>query len=248
MARTCERAVAIGLPALAFTDHADFTAVTRPNGVVDEPPPFDVDGYFAELQRCRDRFPQLRILSGVELGEPHWHPDSAKALLGAGFDRVLGSVHCRAEPQRYVEVIDAYAESSATAVVRDYLADVIALIGSSTPFAVLAHVDYALRYWPASAGPMSPAMFEEEYREVLRALAGTSRVLEVNTKATVYPEIVRWWYAHGGDAVVFGSDAHDPDRLAREFPTAAAMVEACGFLPGRSPDDYWRRRAVTSSR
>jgi histidinol-phosphatase (PHP family) len=59
---------------------------------------------------------------------------------------------------------------------------------------------------------------------------------------------VRWWYALGGDAVVFGSDAHDPDRLAREFPAAAAMVEACGFLPGRSPDDYWRRRAVTSSR
>jgi histidinol-phosphatase (PHP family) len=245
MARTCERAVAIGLPAVAFTDHANFTTILL-RGDIMVPEPFDVDGYLAEVRRCRERYPQLRILSGVELGEPHWHPRPVADLLAAGgFDRVIGSVHCRAiDHGRHVDVVDAYDHASTRDVVRDYLADVVALVESSIPFAVLGHIDYPLRYWPNAAGPASPAAFEAEYREVLRLLAGTTRALEVNTKAEVYPEIVRWWYEVGGDAIVFGSDAHAPAALAREFPAAAAMVEACGFQPGREPTDYWRRRAM----
>jgi histidinol-phosphatase (PHP family) len=53
MERSCARAVGLGLPSVAFTDH------------------------------CRDKFPGLRILSGAELGEPHWHPDQVRAVLGS---------------------------------------------------------------------------------------------------------------------------------------------------------------------
>lgn len=58
-------------------------------------------------------------------------------------------------------------------------------------FAVLAHIDYPVRQWPADAGPYDPGAFEEDYREVLRALACTSRALEVNTKVPPHSQIVR---------------------------------------------------------
>ena len=110
MERSCARAVELGLPSIAFTEHADFTSwvigpevstAARPQkmaqiGPGDRfcPPPLDAAGYLASVQRCRDLFPGLRILSGTELGEPHWHEDQVKTVLGAGtFDRVLGSVH-----------------------------------------------------------------------------------------------------------------------------------------------------------
>jgi len=261
MERTCARAVEIGLPCVAFTEHADFTRWTLsgapPPGVraqVTEdgmfvPPAFDVAGYLECLQRCRERFPELRILSGVELGEPHWHVTESTRLLDTGaFDRVLGSVHSiRTGDGRFLEVGDAYRVGEADParraadVLRAYLAEAACMVRASDTFAVLAHVDYALRSWPAEAGPCDPAMFEEEFREVLRALADTSRALEVNTKGPLRPEIVRWWYDVGGDAVSFGSDAHDPAALARGFPAAAAMVQACGFRPGRHPYDLWVR-------
>ena len=58
------------------------------------PPALDVTGYLECLQRCRDRFPSLRILSGVELSEPHRHDEAAVELLAQGdFDRILSSVH-----------------------------------------------------------------------------------------------------------------------------------------------------------
>ena len=54
----------------------------------------DVDGYLASIERCRARFPELRILSGIEAGEPHHFQGSVAAVLKQGrFDRVLGSLH-----------------------------------------------------------------------------------------------------------------------------------------------------------
>ena len=48
--------------------------------------------------------------------------------------------------------------------------------------------------------------------------------------------------AAGGEAVSFGSDAHQPSVVGHGFADAAAMVEAHGFRPGRDPHDFWRRR------
>lgn len=34
-------------------------------------PPFDVDGYLRAIHYCRREFPDVRIGTGVEFGEPH---------------------------------------------------------------------------------------------------------------------------------------------------------------------------------
>src|SRR5256886_8755476 len=89
MERSCERAIELGLPAIAFTDHADFVKVHPDQYCV------DIVGYLDAIDRCRAKFTGLRILSGVELGEPHWFPKETAAILGAGIlGNVLGSVHC----------------------------------------------------------------------------------------------------------------------------------------------------------
>src|SRR6201995_6208785 len=102
MVRSCEQAVAIGLPAIAFTEHLEFTASAPGDAIVEVATdhrwwsrikPLDVTGYMASIEDCRQRFPGLRILSGVEAGEPHLFGASAGAIVGAnGFDRILGSL------------------------------------------------------------------------------------------------------------------------------------------------------------
>ncbi len=57
--------------------------------------------------------------------------------------------------------------------------------------------------------------------------------------AAEQPEVVGWWMPEGGRTVTFGSDAHDPARLAVRFQQAAAMVGAHGFRPGKDPWDVW---------
>jgi histidinol-phosphatase (PHP family) len=257
MEYTCERAVEIGLPSVAFTEHADFTPwilreddkvpdawQTLVDGRVLTPPEIDLDGYRECLQRCRDRFPGLRILSGVELSEPHQHGRRAGELLASGgFDRVLASVHSLPVESGFTEASGLYRDRPAAAVVvRDYLAETLRMIEQFGDFEILAHIDYPVRYWPADAGPIDPGVFEADYRAVLRALAAAGKVLEINTRVPLHPTVVRWWHQEGGQAVVFASDAHDPVSLARGFSKAREMAESCGFRPGTHPADFWRRR------
>ncbi|MEP7022715.1 MAG: PHP domain-containing protein [Actinomycetota bacterium] len=257
MERTCARAVELGLRSVAFTDHADFTewtVLTDPanlpahlrNQVTDgilTAPLLDLDGYRECLQRCREQFPDLKILSGVELSEPHWLPGQNADLLDRGaFDLVICGLHSmRHGPAAVIEVSEAYRDRPGADVMRDYLREAARMIGAWDGFEVLAHIDYPVRTWPGRGRAFSPQDFEDEYRVVLRALASSGRVLEVNTTVPLHCSIVQWWRQEGGTAVSFGSDAHDPLVLARGFTDAAALVEACGFRPGQHRHDFWTR-------
>src|SRR5947207_14416174 len=178
MERSCERAIELGLAAIAFTDHADFVKVHEDQYCV------DIAGYLDSVERCRAKFTGLRILSGVELGEPHWFPEETAAVLSAGpLDNVLGSVHCVKLDGDIVDASQLRERSGVdlAAATREYFAEVLAMIEAGQPFETLAHLDYPKRYWAESAPPYKEQHFEGEIRAVLRAAARTGRVLEVNT-------------------------------------------------------------------
>ena len=260
MQLACARAVEIGLPGLAFTEHVDFTdwsgadaaqlvdrSTRVPTQVGARPrvAPLDVEGYSADLARCREAFPELRILSGIEAGEPHLFPASVAAVLASGsFERVLGSLHAIGHAGTLASVDRAlFAELDAHELMRRYFAELVVLVSSSLVFNVLAHCDYPRRYWPtARVGGYVEADFEEEYREVFRALASSGRALEINTRSPLASvNQLHWWFQEGGDAVSFGSDAHQPFRVGEHFDLAVDVVEAAGFRPGRDRFDFWRR-------
>ena len=257
MVRTCERALRIGLPAIVFTEHLDFEHHWRVDDgdigehaqkYVDESghvrlPPFDVEGYLTAIERCRHSFPALRILTGVEFGQPHLRDAHAADLLSSGtFDRVNGSLHMipfdgadRTEPTTL------YRHMPADDVMWSYLEEIPRMVAGSDSFAVFTHIDYAVRSWPvATAGPFDPRRFEDGFRAGMRAIAASERGLEMNTRR-LWPWIPQWWAEEGGRAVTFGSDAHGPDMLAAHFPEATAMLEHFGFRPGARAEDFWIR-------
>lgn len=263
MVEACERAVELGLPSIAFTEHVDLTPWVIPDEAAARfapdvashighdrrlrAPAVDLDRYFESIERCRARFPNLRILTGLEIGEPHWFPELTAELLARGrFQRVLGSLHSLtidAEPRLIDEWFrtERVDEAREAIAVRDYLAEAIIMIESSDRFEVFAHIDYLVRQIEAVGRAHDPRAFEEEYRETLRALATSERVLEINTRLRLDPLIVELWYDVGGGAVSFGSDAHSGPKVGGDFERAAAMAEAKGFRPQADPHDFWRR-------
>lgn len=255
MMATCKRALELGLPALAFTDHADFTSWTH--GPTDAAHPhrvvgagrsghFDAGGYWECFERCQAAFPQLRLKSGIELGEPHMFRDQANTVLGSGpFQQILGSLHCVDIDGTLVDLnrSDVLRGPDRTKFMRRYLNATQDLIDSDVPFTTLAHIDYPQRYWGNDQRPFDVCDFEEEYRELLRHLAQTGRALEVNTRIGAHPTLLRWWVDAGGQTVCFGSDAHTPDAVAAGFTTAAPIVEAVGFHPVSDPTAPWQRRS-----
>ena len=252
MVRSCEQALAAGLPGVAFTDHMDFTTWTDGDriGAENLDPhrysrmhPIDIDGYLSALEDCRQRYPDLRIFSGVEIGEAHlWAASAAAMVARAGVERILGSLHAIPCDGRLTAADDLFRRMPAAEVMRQYFAELVRLVQGSDIFAVLAHIDFPRRMWPRAAGPYTERAFEEEYRAVLRALAAGDRILEVNTKSPLASaELLGWWRQAGGRAVSFGSDAHQPWRVGDKFKLAVDVVEAAGFRAGRDRFDFWRR-------
>jgi histidinol-phosphatase (PHP family) len=252
MARSCEQALAAGLPGVAFTDHLDFTTWTDGDQIGAEnldPHRYsrmrliDIDGYLSALDDCRQRYPDLRIFSGVEIGEAHLFAASAAAMVArAGVERILGSLHAIPCDGRLTAADDLFRRMPADEVMRQYFAELVRLVQGSDIFAVLAHIDFPRRMWPRAAGPYTERAFEEEYRAVLRALAASDRILEVNTKSPLASaDLLGWWRQAGGRAVSFGSDAHQPWRVGDKFKLAVDVVEAAGFRAGRDRFDFWRR-------
>ncbi|MGI8625860.1 MAG: PHP domain-containing protein [Geodermatophilaceae bacterium] len=252
MVRACELAMDVGLPGVAFTEHVDFIQWSAQDNPTNAGPearapgsiqPLDVEGYAASIAECRERFPHLRIRSGMEAGEPHLFSGGVAALLAqAPFDRVLGSLHSLPRDGLLVGVGWFLSGETAYDVVRDYCAEMLRMVEGSEAFEVLAHFDYPRRYWPRSAGPYEEAKVEAEHREVFRALAGSGRVLEINTASPLASATAMgWWYDEGGGAVSFGSDAHTPQRVGDGFDVAVDVVEAAGFRPGKDRFDFWRR-------
>jgi histidinol-phosphatase (PHP family) len=251
MARSCEQALAIGVPAVAFTEHLEFTTAGEGDaidGIATDArwwnriKPLDVSGYLATVAECRERYPGLRILSGVEAGESHLFAASAGAIVrGNAFDRVLGSLHAVPYQGKLLAADALFGSMADDEVMRYYFAELLRLIEGSDLFEVLAHLDFPRRYWPRGPHLYREEPFEEEYRTVLAALACTGRVLEINTKSPLASvDLIRWWRDAGGTAVSFGSDAHLPQRVGDRFKLAVDIVEAAGFRTGRHPYDFWR--------
>jgi len=241
MEETCRRAVEIGLPAIAFTEHAELAP---------SEPQFAVEGYLQEVERCRALFPSVGILSGIELGQPHRFPEAADAVLRAAeVDLVLGSVHRVETAEGNVELEDEMIERRPMEMVRAYFEEMLGLLGRSADFAVLAHIDYVKRGWPHDRMAYEETDFEEEYRSVLKAAASNGLALEINTDREDAPEhwpcprpiVVEWWREAGGEAVTFASDAHQPDRIAEDFGEATGIAEAAGFRPAPHDFGFWLR-------
>jgi histidinol-phosphatase (PHP family) len=251
MVRTCEQAVAVGLPSVAFTEHLEFTTAGEGDAITgiaadarwwSRIKPLDVTGYLSCLQDCRSRFPDLRILSGIEAGEVHLFAGSAAAIISSrDWDRVLGSLHAVPWGGRVIAADALFNHMGQDDAMRLYFDELLRLVEGSDLFEVLAHPDFPRRYWPSGAHLYREKPFEEEYRVVFRALAASGRVLEINTKSPLSSvELIAWWREAGGRAVSFGSDAHLPGRVGARFKEAVDIVEAAGFRPGRDEYDFWR--------
>ncbi len=257
MWRACAEAVGLGVPAVAFTEHVDFTAWApgdhplTAHGRPRHPGRYahlDVEGYLAEVERCRADFPDLVVRTGIETGEPHLFAGSvADVLARLQPQRVLGSLHSVIRDGELVGVNRVLrgdrGDADPHGVVVEYFTELLAMVESSDVFEVLAHCDFPRRYWREGGRTQRfrERDFEEQYRAVFTALAASHRVLEINTASPLASTtLVRWWRQCGGRAVSLGSDAHLPWNVGQHFATARDVVTAAGFRAGQDPLDFLR--------
>lgn len=142
-AQVCQRAVALGLREIAFTNHV---MLRYPDYYMSAP---DLVNHWSQIQVCQARFPDLTIRLGLELDYYTGHEEQIAAtvqhyldLIGRRFDYVLGAVHhlngVFFGPSQNAPAL--FNQKGADAIYRDYFALMTQAVQSGL-FDVMAHPD-----------------------------------------------------------------------------------------------------------
>ncbi len=239
-------AVSHGLSGIAFTDHLDLDAPARDNEFK-----FSISQQQQEIEHCSHllhessqrvvcreaEITKLQVFKGIEVGlQPGSLGKIREYVKGFDFDVVIGSVH-------FVEHLDPYMQTyyEGKDYKRAYSGALEAICKTAfeyRDFDILGHYDYITRYRNYPCRSITLAEFGDYMEPLLKFLAESGKALEINTNT--YRErfggtpvldlnILKRFKELGGEALSFGSDAHDAFRLGESFEFYAEVVKKCGF-------------------
>lgn len=232
-----------GVDEIGITDHChrfvEFTPLFQP--ICDGPRGRDeevawlrdnlyepLDRYVEALVRAQQRGWPVKI--GLEVD---WFPgaeDTIRSVLEPyPWDYILGSVHFLGDWPVDVSADYGWPELDVDAVYTEYFTE-LAAAAKSGLYDVLAHPDLVKKFGHRAEEP------DAHYEKVVTAMAEAGVAMEISTAGLHYP--VEELYpdrrmmelaAARGVPVTFGSDAHHPDAVGRDFPTAVAAAERAGL-------------------
>ena len=232
VAQLCTRAAELGIRVFAVTDHSEAMEGVAFHIKERERVARQRDAVLA----AREAFPELTLLHGCELGQPHLSPEYARDILrDFDFDYVIGSLHFF---HGNVDLYDVeYTRENYQQWLRKYFDETMEMLRFGG-FHSLGHLDYILRRMKACFnGKPTYRGFEEQIREILKLVARQGMALEVNTSG------LRQWFGAlglelwvlqmfreaGGKYVTIGSDAHVAGDVGAGFEEAVELVRAAGF-------------------
>ncbi|MDR1734570.1 MAG: histidinol-phosphatase HisJ family protein [Oscillospiraceae bacterium] len=228
------KAAELGLEAIAFTDHVEMDCYTGPPYYSDAA----AAGSFTLYERLKERAP-VRLLAGIEAGQPHYAPEVTAFVLSAyTYDEVVGSIHNLRGMQDFSFM--AYEDASDETIagwLRDYFEEE-RLLAESGLADILAHLTYPLRYIVGDFGrQVDLAAYAGQIDAVLKAVIRNGMALEINTSGlrqnlgVTLPDehFLRRYRQLGGERITFGSDAHYTKHLGLGLDRGIAMAKQIGF-------------------
>lgn len=226
LARAAQRA---GIRVLAVTDHYDLFRCRAP--IQYDIAAVQSDIYMAQQKISKD----LKLLRGIELGQPHLNPKITKEIMEQNtFDVVIGSLHAMPNDIDFYDY--DYSNIDCDRLLCEYFAEVLRM-EEFGGFDVLAHLDYPLRVMKQEGTQPSFDNFMEHILPVLREAVRRGYALECNA-ATLFswmgrPGPDRWileeYRRLGGERITFGSDAHRAIDVGRGWQTYFEYVKSIGF-------------------
>jgi histidinol-phosphatase (PHP family) len=222
-------AVVLGLPAIAFTDHCPVPDGYDPVTRMDL---HQFPDYVASVEPLRSGGP-LEVLFGIEADFYHGGVDFLRLWLPRqSFDLVLGSVHFIDE-WGFDHPANATMWNSVDikGVWRRYF-ELVGELAETRLFDVVAHMDLPKKFGHRPK--------DQDLREMalplLDRLARVGMAIELNTSGLrrpvkeIYPSAyLLSWAREREIPITFGSDAHTPDDVGRDFDAALRLARDVGY-------------------
>lgn len=227
-----ERCLSLGMTELCITDHHDYAT-----GMTEEIFLLDFSSYLFQLRSLQEEYSdRIRIGIGVELGlQIHIQDYLEQLTRSLDVDYIIGSCH-------FIDQMDPYYPSffqgrTERAAYERFFEVSLKRIQTLSCFDSFGHLDYVVRYGPATNQNYSYFAYQDYIDPILKTLIEKGIALECNTAGFKYglshpnptEDILRRYRQLGGEQITLGSDAHTPEYIGHAFDRTKAILIDCGF-------------------
>ena len=219
-----------GLEEIGFSDHAPFVHTEDPNVTMNIK---QLSEYYRMIEDVRKEYSNnLRIKIAIEADYIPGYEDKTKALLDDyPYDYVIGSVHFIKDwgfddpSQR-----EQWNQKDINQVYRDYY-QLLRQCAQTGMYDIMGHVDLVKKF-----GHRATEDFSKEVQKTAEVFKECGVAVEINTAGLrkpakeMYPSLdCLKIYGDAGVLLTFGSDAHDPKDVGKDFDKAVELALAAGY-------------------
>ncbi len=225
-----EKAIAIGLEEIGFSDHNPLPNGLGSNVRMDER---ELDAYVADVLKLRERYRgKIAVRLGLEMDYVEGLDDYLEKQRRAHpWDYVIGSVHYLDRACKQISWPRNFAGDIHTIYERYYT--LVRQLARTGFYDIVAHFDLPKRSAQDATEREAAAV-----TQTLKEVARVGMCIEINTSGHRHPELKRpesyptWPIV--AEALALGipltvnSDAHAPDHVGEQFPAVAAKLRELG--------------------
>ena len=234
----CQKAIRCDYQTIAFTEHYDliYSELTQ-YGLL------PIKFYFQELEELKNEFPQLEIIIGIELGEPHLVGDLAEKIFQDYMpEYIIGSLHVM-KSKKNVSLFTYKPLSDKD--IKQYYEENLEMVQIGG-FDTLGHLGIYKR------GLNTEFKYDESHvyhiiDEIFKVMIQNNICLEVNNSGfkEIFsnhipdPEILKRYKNLGGELITISSDSHDIEQFDKFYNKTLDNLKELGFS-----DIYWKNSNV----
>jgi len=238
-----ERAIALGLTEIGFSDH--MPVMPEPHLCMSFD---DLPVYVSRVLELRDRYKDnITIKLGGEMDIVHERLDEIRDIIAQyPFDYIIGSLHyLDGWPFDQAQYSDVFEKEDVYTLYERYF-DAVIRAAETRVYDTVGHIDVI-----KCMGYRPDRDLSDLYERTAQTLKTHDLVFEINTSgfdkpaAEQYPsaEFMKILRSHEVP-VTTGSDSHKPEHVGRYFTRALNLLEECGFT---SVTSFTRRQRETIS-
>lgn len=227
-----KQAITLGLERVCFTDHMDLDFPKQ----YEQRFVFDADKYCEKIDELRSKYPQIKILKGMECGMQTGLSKRYEELIAShDFDFIINSCHVLFDIDPYGP--DFWENRTDKESLTAYFEQTLVNITELQNFDVCGHIDYIVRYSHGKEAGFNPLDYQDILDEILKTAIHSGKGIEANTSGykygldTPHPriEILKRYKELGGEILTIGSDGHQPIHMAYDFARVEELLKQVGF-------------------
>ena len=224
-----EVASKLGLKYFVLTDHYDLNHINTGKDLS-----FDISKQREELNKLQKKYPNIKILFGIEMGyKPSELKRINKVLDENEFDIINFSLHELEDVDYYFA--DRFIKDGIDKTLQTYFEKQLEMVCNFDNFDVLCHIDYAFKTAYLIDNNLKINKYENTIIEIMKELIKKEKAFEINTKVQEVLPIEHTQYLLelykrvGGKNLTLSSDAHEVARFCGSFDKYLPIIKDAGF-------------------